>query len=99
MDEDGQPQLDLPGRLAFKRASPLFKSLLRSKGFVWLATRPKVSGEWSQSGVMFTLQGVSHISPSLLLETFKLTLMLSRYEGNSMALLRGRVVLAYVRQP
>lgn len=99
MDEDGQPQLDLPGRLAFKRASPLFKTLLRSKGFVWLATRPKVSGEWSQSGVMYTLQGVSHIYPSLLLEIFKLTPMFSRFAGNSMALLRGRVILAYVQRP
>lgn len=32
MDVDSQPQLDLPGRIATKRASPIFKSLLRSKG-------------------------------------------------------------------
>ena len=59
MDESSQPQLDLPGRIACKRASPVFSSLLRSKGFAWLATRPKMHGEWSQAGVMLTLQGGS----------------------------------------
>ena len=46
-------ELDLPSRAAFKRASPVWKGLLRSKGFVWLATRPHVHGEWSQAGVSF----------------------------------------------
>jgi hypothetical protein len=102
-----EPQLDLPGRLAEKRASPIFKvraslplsllhslpvpllvsflstslfpasltfrpcsalscharvleqSLLRSKGFAWLATRPRLHGEWSQAGVMFSFTGGS----------------------------------------
>lgn len=44
-------ELDLPARAAAKRASPVFKGLLRSKGFCWLATRPQLHGEWSQAGV------------------------------------------------
>ncbi|WVQ75149.1 hypothetical protein IAR50_004758 [Cryptococcus sp. DSM 104548] len=50
-------ELDLPGRAKAKRASPVWKGLLRSKGFVWMATRPGVHGEWSQAGIMFTLNG------------------------------------------
>lgn len=48
------PDIPLTQRLANKKAHPLFKSLLRSKGFVWLATRPKQSGDWSQAGAMLT---------------------------------------------
>lgn len=51
--------LDLPARIAFKRASPVWSGVLRSKGFAWLATRPTVSGEWSQAGCMWTLSGGS----------------------------------------
>lgn len=51
------PDLDLPTRLANKKAHPVFKSLLRSKGFIWLATRPYVSGDWSQAGAMLTVSG------------------------------------------
>ncbi|RMD41073.1 hypothetical protein DV735_g4051, partial [Chaetothyriales sp. CBS 134920] len=40
-----------------KASDPVFKGLLRSKGFVWLATRPGLHGEWSQAGTMLTLQG------------------------------------------
>jgi G3E family GTPase len=43
--------LDLPARAKFKRGSPVWKGVLRSKGFIWLATRPHVHGEWSQAGV------------------------------------------------
>lgn len=39
-DEDPQPQLDTKARLANKVANPTFGPLLRSKGFLWLATRP-----------------------------------------------------------
>jgi hypothetical protein len=51
------PDLDLPTRLANKKAHPVFKPLLRSKGFIWLATRPFVSGDWSQAGAMLTVSG------------------------------------------
>ncbi len=37
---DPQPQLDTKARLASKVANPTFGPLLRSKGFMWLATRP-----------------------------------------------------------
>lgn len=50
-DLDPQPQLDPVGRLKQKMADPGFGPLLRSKGFFWLATRPMLSGEWSQAGV------------------------------------------------
>jgi G3E family GTPase len=43
--------MNLPARAEFKKASPIWKGVLRSKGFCWLATRPSVHGEWSQAGV------------------------------------------------
>ncbi|KAI1637135.1 putative cobalamin synthesis protein [Biscogniauxia mediterranea] len=54
---EDQPQLDPKARLASKMADPTFGPLLRSKGFLWLATRPKMFGEWSQAGVMLTISG------------------------------------------
>jgi G3E family GTPase len=38
-----------------KRNHPAFRSVLRSKGFFWLATRPFQFGEWSQAGGMLTI--------------------------------------------
>lgn len=43
--------MNLPARAEFKKSSPVWKGVLRSKGFCWLATRPSVHGEWSQAGV------------------------------------------------
>lgn len=43
--------MNLPARAAFKKQSKVWKGVLRSKGFCWLATRPGVHGEWSQAGV------------------------------------------------
>ncbi|KAJ5490793.1 COBW domain-containing protein [Penicillium diatomitis] len=38
-----------------KRNHPAFASILRSKGFFWLCTRPFQFGEWSQAGAMLTV--------------------------------------------
>jgi len=46
--------IPLEHRVINKKAHPLFSRLLRSKGYVWLATRPKQSGDWSQAGAMLT---------------------------------------------
>lgn len=54
---DNMPALQPAVRLECKRASPVWAPLLRSKGFLWLATRPLLFGEWSQAGVMLTLAG------------------------------------------
>jgi G3E family GTPase len=35
---------------------PAFKGVIRSKGFVWLATRPDHAGIWSSAGVVSSLQ-------------------------------------------
>ncbi|SNX81827.1 related to Cobalamin synthesis protein [Melanopsichium pennsylvanicum] len=61
-EEDGveaQPQLNPQARLEAKNTSKTFGPLLRSKGFIWLATRPLMYGEWSQAGIMLTLQAGS----------------------------------------
>ncbi|WVR07615.1 hypothetical protein IAU60_004657 [Kwoniella sp. DSM 27419] len=49
--------LDLPSKANFKRGSEVWKGVLRSKGWIWMATRPTVHGEWSQAGVMCTIEG------------------------------------------
>jgi G3E family GTPase len=41
-------------RLSYKRSSS-FKNLLRSKGYLWIATRPQNMGQWSQAGMMLTV--------------------------------------------
>lgn len=59
-DVDMEDAPELPNNetiLANKRAHPLFSRLFRSKGEVWLATRPNRAGEWSQAGAMLTLTG------------------------------------------
>ena len=38
-----------------KKRNSVFKNVFRSKGFLWLATRPKNIGEWSQAGMMLTV--------------------------------------------
>ena len=43
--------MNLPARAAYKKQSDVWKGVLRSKGFCWVATRPGVHGEWSQAGV------------------------------------------------
>ncbi|KAI0205550.1 P-loop containing nucleoside triphosphate hydrolase protein [Astrocystis sublimbata] len=55
--DEEQPQLDIKARLASKSADKTFGPLLRSKGFLWLATRNEQFGEWSQAGIMLTISG------------------------------------------
>lgn len=57
-EEEGKEEDDLADEdlVNNKRKSP-FKNLLRSKGFLWLATRHIVRGEWSSAGTMLTLKG------------------------------------------
>lgn len=62
VEEDGEDEQSMiKARLAAKRESP-FKGLFRSKGFIWLATRPFDIGEWSQAGVMLTVNYYGHVS-------------------------------------
>lgn len=41
-------------RLENKKRSA-FSTVFRSKGFMWIATRPNFMGEWSQAGLMITI--------------------------------------------
>ena len=45
-----------PGRFWDLVTGPAFGDVIRSKGFVWLATRPDVAGIWSSAGAVSTLQ-------------------------------------------
>ncbi|KAF2835462.1 cobW-domain-containing protein [Patellaria atrata CBS 101060] len=59
-DDEGDPAPSFPSNatiLANKSSHPLFAKLFRSKGEIWLATRPDRAGEWSQAGAMLTLRG------------------------------------------
>jgi G3E family GTPase len=47
-----------PQRLSNLRRVLPWKRILRSKGFVWLATRPDLAVLWSQAGKLFTLEPV-----------------------------------------
>lgn len=62
-DEDDQEDEDDQGDdfteqeiIKNKKNSP-FGPLLRSKGFIWLASRYIIRGEWSSAGAMLTLKG------------------------------------------
>ncbi|KAK9368234.1 CobW/HypB/UreG, nucleotide-binding domain-containing protein [Lipomyces kononenkoae] len=65
IDEDGQQDDDddfsteIPPEqlIKNKKESAVFSSLIRSKGYIWLASRSLQHGEWSQAGVMLTIQG------------------------------------------
>ena len=57
-DDDSQYCAPDPGIiLANKRAHPVLKDLLRSKGGFWFATRPDYRGDWSQAGAMLRMTG------------------------------------------
>ncbi|ETS02571.1 cobW-domain-containing protein [Trichoderma reesei RUT C-30] len=57
MEEDGMTPPENDVILANKRAHPTFARLFRSKGEIFMATRPHRCGEWSQAGAMLTLTG------------------------------------------
>eukprot|EP00008_Paramoeba_atlantica_P006976 CAMPEP_0201488660 /NCGR_PEP_ID=MMETSP0151_2-20130828/19299_1 /ASSEMBLY_ACC=CAM_ASM_000257 /TAXON_ID=200890 /ORGANISM="Paramoeba atlantica, Strain 621/1 / CCAP 1560/9" /LENGTH=538 /DNA_ID=CAMNT_0047873993 /DNA_START=43 /DNA_END=1659 /DNA_ORIENTATION=- len=38
-----------------RKAKGLFKNVLRSKGFVWIATRPAIKGSWGHAGAVVRL--------------------------------------------
>ncbi|ODM14649.1 hypothetical protein SI65_09994 [Aspergillus cristatus] len=54
-EEENEIVIDPDEALQNKRNHPAFSSLLRSKGFFWLATRAFQSGEWSQAGAILTI--------------------------------------------
>lgn len=55
-EEVDQERIDRERReIINAKQNSIFKGLLRSKGFIWLATRTFFSGEWSQSGCMLTI--------------------------------------------
>lgn len=58
MDEEPQGQTidqqEAKIRVAARRESP-FRGVLRSKGFLWIGTRPINMGEWSQAGIILTI--------------------------------------------
>jgi G3E family GTPase len=45
-----------PGRFWELITGPAFKGVIRSKGFLWLATRPDWAGVWSSAGVVSSLE-------------------------------------------
>ncbi|KAL6877352.1 P-loop containing nucleoside triphosphate hydrolase protein [Trichoderma longibrachiatum] len=57
MEADGMTPPENDVILANKRAHPTFARLFRSKGEIFMATRPHRCGEWSQAGAMLTLTG------------------------------------------
>ncbi|CEP63410.1 uncharacterized protein LALA0_S08e01838g [Lachancea lanzarotensis] len=57
-EEDGEDGEELSeAQINANRANSSFGSVLRSKGFIWLATRFIVRGEWSSAGPVLTVKG------------------------------------------
>lgn len=54
-DGEDKPSMSDAQILANKKASLYFAGLHRSKGIIWLATRPYQMGSWSSAGAMLTL--------------------------------------------
>ena len=57
-EEDDSEEVDeeelIKSRLEAKKHS-VFSGVFRSKGFIWIANRPNVIGEWAQAGSMITV--------------------------------------------
>ena len=60
--EEGQAD---PKKMMGARTAGPFANVLRSKGFMWLATRPPNMGEWSQAGSILIVRDGGSWSPSL----------------------------------
>ena len=80
-NDEEKDKLNANMKLAEKKNSKAFKSLFRSKGFIWLATRPYQSGELSQAGVMLTV--VSNVFTKSIHYQLKLFLSLVGRTGSA----------------
>ena len=60
--EEGQAD---PKKMMGARTAGPFANVLRSKGFMWLATRPPNMGEWSQAGAILIVRDGGPWIPSL----------------------------------
>lgn len=54
-EEDTSDQDEIINERRECRAKSAYKGIFRSKGFLWLATRPMNMGEWSQAGMILTV--------------------------------------------
>ena len=54
-----------PKKMLGERVAGPFSNVLRSKGFMWLATRPPNMGEWSQAGAILIVRDGGPWIPSL----------------------------------
>lgn len=55
--EEGEPEGPSEKEIVRNKQKSPLGPVLRSKGFIWLATRHIMRGEWSSSGVMLTIRG------------------------------------------
>jgi G3E family GTPase len=54
-EEDDGVQEEIINERREQRAASAYKGIFRSKGFLWIATRPMNMGEWSQAGIVLTV--------------------------------------------
>lgn len=55
-DQDMLLETKIQDRIRRKMSSDIFGNVLRSKGFIWIASQPLISGEWSQAGCIVTVR-------------------------------------------
>ena len=57
----GENAIDKEGELCFKKKSQsVFKNLLRSKGFLWIAGKDEYMADWSQAGIILTVSNAGN---------------------------------------